>query len=73
MYKISWGQKSDRFLRVFCIVPNVDVLFDLYHILTGYGRNDGPTPVDIEVTNLDGHVIDMSKGLADAAIYGSRC
>ncbi len=71
MYQISWARKSDKFARTFVIIPNVHVLFEVYHIVTGYGRDDGSSPLDIKVTNLDGDEVDMSKGLADAAAYGT--
>lgn len=71
MYKISWARKSDKFHRTFLIVPDVHALFDVYHIVTGYGLNDGCTPIDIKVTNLDGYEIDMTKGLAEAASSGT--
>jgi hypothetical protein len=71
MYKISWGKKSDKYHRTFLIVPDVHALFDVYFVVTGYGRNDGCTPVDVTVTNLDGHEIDMTNGLAEAASSGT--
>lgn len=71
MYKISWARKNDKFHKTFVIVPDVYALFSVYHVVTGYGRNDGSSPVDIVVTNLSGHVVDMSKGLADAAGQGT--
>jgi len=43
----------------------------LIFILTGYGRDDGVSPVDIKVTDLDGEEIDMKKGLAHAAANGT--
>lgn len=71
MYKISWAKKSDKFSIKFILVPDVHTLFDIYHIITGYGRKDGCVPIDIKVTNLNGEVIDMSKGLNHVAGYGS--
>lgn len=75
MYKISWARKSDRFARQFVLAPDVHALLAIHWIITGYGRNDGASPVDIKVTDLDGNEVDMTKGLADAAgqgTYGSR-
>lgn len=71
MYKISWARASDKFHRVFVVVPDVHSLFDLYFVLTGYGRRDGCVPIDIQVTNLDGHAVDMTQGLAAAASAGT--
>lgn len=71
MYKISWARKNDKFHRTFVIVPDVYALFETYFIINGYGVNDGCAPIDIKVTNLDGDVVDMSKGLADAAGQGT--
>ncbi len=72
MFKISWGKRSDPLERRFVIVPDVYSLFDLYFVLTGYGRDDGCTPVDVKVTDLDGHEVDMSKGSLYAASQGTR-
>lgn len=71
MYKISWARRSDKFSRTFILCPCVYSLFTTYHILTGYGNNDGASPIDIKVTNLNGDEIDMTKGLADAAGQGT--
>jgi len=71
MYKISWGRTSDKHHRTFVIVPDVYALFDVYFVITGYGRDDGCAPVDITVTNLDGHEVDMTKGLPEAASIGT--
>jgi hypothetical protein len=71
MYKISWARPGDRFYRTFVVVPDVNSLFDVYHLITGYGRNDGCAPVDVIATNLDGHEIDMTAGLSQAAAYGT--
>lgn len=71
MYKISWNKKSDKFYEMFVIVPNVDALYEAWWIITGYGREDGAKPGQVTVTNLDGEEIDMSKGKADAACYGT--
>jgi len=71
MFKISWARKSDRFHRTFIVVPCVRALFDAYHIITGYGRDDGCVPIDIKVTNLDGEEVDMTNGLAEAASMGT--
>lgn len=70
MFKISWT-KSYQSGRAFVLVPDAQALFDAYWVVTGYGRSDGCTPIDIVVTNLDGYVIDMSKGVAHAAGYGT--
>ena len=71
MYKISWVRKSDKFHRTFVIVPDVYALFEIYHIITGYGRGDGISPQNVKVTNLEGDIVDMTKGLPNAASYGS--
>jgi hypothetical protein len=71
MFKVSWARRSDKFAVTFVLLPDVRALFDFYHILTGYGRDDGCSPIDIKVTNLDGDEIDMSKGLADVAGWGT--
>lgn len=71
MFKISWARKGDKYHRTFLLVPDVHALFDVYFVITGYGRDDGCSPVDIRVTNLDGHEVDMSKGLADVAPQGT--
>lgn len=71
MFKISWGRKNDKFHQTFILVPDVHSLFEIYHIINGYGTNDGITPTDIKVTNLDGEEIDMKNGLANAASYGT--
>jgi hypothetical protein len=71
MFKISWGRKTDPVNRTFALVGDVDSLFELYHIISGYGREDGVAPVDVEVTNLDGRVVPMDKGTAYAAAYGT--
>jgi hypothetical protein len=71
MYKISWGQRSDKYHRTFLIVPDVHALFDVWFVITGYGRDDGCTPVDVRVTNLDGYEVDMTKGLSEAASAGT--
>ena len=71
MFKISWARPTDKYHRVFIIVPDVRTLFDTYWVITGYGRRDGMTPVDVQVTNLDGHSVDMSQGLAAAASVGT--
>lgn len=70
MYKISWSKPCSG-SRAFILVSDVHALFDAYWVITGYGRRDGLTPIDIVVTNLDGDVVDMSKGLAAAASYGT--
>lgn len=69
MYKISWGRKSDIFHKTYIIVPDVHSLFETHFIISGYGRDDGCTPANIVVTNLDGVVIDITKGLANAASH----
>lgn len=71
MFKVSWVRRNDGFHRVFVLVPDVHTLFELYFVLTGYGRGDGCTPEDIVVTDLDGEVVDMTKGLADVAGRGT--
>lgn len=71
MYKISWARRSDKFKRTFVLVADVHALFDAYFIITGYGRDDGSTPVDVKVTNLNGDDVDMSRGLPDAASFGT--
>lgn len=71
MFKISWGRKSDKFHQTFVIVPDAHALSEAWHIITGYGRNDGLAPHCVKVTNLDGHEIDMSKGLPNAAAMGT--
>jgi hypothetical protein len=70
MFKISWNKPCSGG-RTFVLVPDVHALFDAYWVITGYGRRDGCTPIEIVVTNLDGDVIDMSKGAANAASYGT--
>lgn len=72
MFKITWGKRSDRFSRSCIICPDVEALFDAWFVITGYGRDDGCTPINVEVSNLDGVLIDMTKGLADAAGRGTR-
>lgn len=71
MYKISWGRKSDKYHRTFLLVPDVHALFDVWFVVTGYGRDDGCTPIDVIVTNLDGDEVDMKKGLSEAASHGT--
>jgi len=71
MFKISWARKNDNFHRVFIIVPDVHTLFEAHFVITGYGRDDGSAPIDVVVTNLDGYVVDMTMGLADAAGLGT--
>lgn len=71
MYKIAWGRRSDKYHKTFLVVPDVHALFDVYFVITGYGRDDGCTPVDVVVTNLDGCEIDMTKGIAHAAAWGT--
>jgi hypothetical protein len=71
MYKISWGRASDLHVRAFILVPDVHTLFDAYWVITGYGRQDGMTPLEIRVTNLDGAEVDMTKGAAAAASMGT--
>lgn len=72
MYKISWGTVTDRHDRTCVLVSSAEALFDLYHLITGYGRKDGRVPADIQVTNLDGVPVDMSTGLANVAGLGTR-
>lgn len=67
MFKITWGKSSDEFDRVYIIAPDAKSLFAIWFVITGYGRNDGCTPVNVRVTNLDGVEVDMSRGLACAA------
>lgn len=71
MYKISWGRKNDKFYQTFLVVQDVHTLFEIYHVITGYGRDDGCVPVNVLVTNLDGFEVDMSKGLAAVASCGT--
>lgn len=71
MFKIEWGRISDPYAKTFIIVPDAHALFEVYHILEGYGRQDGSIPVSIKVTNLDGHLVDMSHGLAHASSQGT--
>lgn len=71
MYKITWTRSSDKYHKTFLLVPDVYALFEVYFIITGYGRNDGCTPVEIVVTNLNGDVLDMSKGLPYVASRGT--
>jgi len=67
MFKLTWASVSNKFCPFIIIVPDVYTLFEVYHLLKGYEPKDGSTPAYIEVTNLDGIKIDMSKGLAYAA------
>ena len=67
MYKISWARRSDRFHRTFLLVPDVRALFDVYFVVTGYGRDDGCTPIDVKVTDLDGVDVDMTRGISGVA------
>jgi hypothetical protein len=71
MFKISFGRKNDKFHTTFLLVPDVQALFNVYFVITGYGRDDGCTPVDVKVTNLDGDEIDMTKGLINVASRGT--
>lgn len=71
MYKISWEEKTGDRAFKFVLVPDVETLFSMYHILTGYGRGDGCTPVNIQCTNLDGVAVDMKSGMQDAAAFGT--
>jgi len=73
MYKITWSKSSDPFHITYILVPDAYALFSAYFVITGYGRNDGCSPINIKVTNLDGYEIDMSKGLANAASSGTYC
>jgi hypothetical protein len=71
MYKLSWARINDRFHRTFVVVPDVHALFELYHVVQGYGMEDGCVPVEVKVTNLDGDEVDMTKGLAEVAGQGT--
>jgi hypothetical protein len=71
MFKVRWGRIADTFDTSMVLVSDAESLFNLYHILLGYGNTDGSVPVNIQVTNLDGRPIDMTKGLADVASQGT--
>ena len=71
MFKISWARESDPYRVTFILVPDVRALFDAYFVITRYGRKDGCKPINVTVTNLDGDVIDMTKGLNHAASFGT--
>lgn len=71
MYKITWGRKSDKFHKTFIIIPDCYALFETYSIISSYGKNDGYSPIDIKVTNLDGQTLDMSKGIGEIASIGT--
>ena len=69
-YKITWGRKTDRHHKTTILVSGIDDLFEAYFIITGYGRADGVTPIEVKVTNLDGVEIDMSKGYKNVPTQG---
>lgn len=71
MYKITWGMKSDKFQTNFILCPDYKSVFNAWWIITGYGRADGSTPVNIVVSDLEGNVIDMTKGTSSVATYGT--
>jgi hypothetical protein len=72
VFKVSWGTIVDVFDTSLVIVPDANSLFNLYHVLRGYGEFDGCVPANIRVTNLDGIPIDMSKGQSAVAALGTR-
>ncbi len=73
MFKIScWGKRSDPLERTIRYRPRCFSFLICIFVLTGYGRDDGCTPVDVKVTDLDGHEVDMSKGSLYAASQGTR-
>jgi hypothetical protein len=71
MFRISWVRKSDKFHKTFVIVPDVYSLFEAYFVITRYGGDDGCSPTEVIVTNLDGVVVDMSLGMAAVASMGT--
>jgi len=71
MFRVSWHNANDPYVRRWVLVPNVYALFNLHFILTGYGRGDGLAPCGIEVTDLEGNLVDMNRGIAGAAGQGT--
>lgn len=71
MFKISWGRWSDPACRKFLLAPDVYAPFEAYAIIRGYHGQDGMSPVDIVVTDLDGNSVDMTKGLPSVAALGT--
>jgi len=52
-------------------IQSSKLTFDVWFVITGYGKDDGCTPVDVKVTNLDGDEIDMTKGILEAISNGT--
>jgi hypothetical protein len=71
MYKITWGMESDKFQTNFILCPDYQSVFNAWWIITGYGRRDRLTPVDVVVSDLEGNVVDMTKGIHSVASYGT--